>query len=391
MKRSLCGILILLFLLGAMNTAGYAVTENKKCNHEWKLVRLTEPTCTKGGKEKYRCSLCGDEKTEKLPALGHEWSLCTVLKAPTCTEEGIIRCYCSRDASHYKDETMEPLGHQWGDWITIKYADLTRPGKKQRTCERCGAVESKQTPPLIRRPDYDLTLMIFPEESVLRDISAEQLALSGSTGFPMEWTGAVANTGKKDLWIVKASDTQQQERIPLAAGEVLLLPFRFFVNASDFQLNQRSAEITLQLFGETEAGECVCQSKKYSGRVRLLPDAQQAIAPGLTLSQELVPASPPEGGYRAEDAVRFSISVANTGNASISQLEIRDFAGDEPMVLERLAPGETKTVVREHRITRADAIAGYLCWALTARAVPDGGGEAFSVSSDPLMIPVGAD
>lgn len=42
------------------------------CSHEYELVETKEATCEEDGRETYRCTLCGLEKTEKLKKLGHE-------------------------------------------------------------------------------------------------------------------------------------------------------------------------------------------------------------------------------------------------------------------------------------------------------------------------------
>ena len=126
----------------------------------WKLVSTTEPTCTASGKKVYKCEKCGEKKTERTDALGHDWSYCTVTKKPTCTEDGLLRCTCSRNASHVKEESMPALGHQWSEWTTRVSPGLTSSGTEERECSRCRAKETRRTAPLIQRKEYDLTLPV---------------------------------------------------------------------------------------------------------------------------------------------------------------------------------------------------------------------------------------
>ncbi|MFR3903904.1 CAP domain-containing protein, partial [Hominisplanchenecus sp.] len=44
-----------------------------RCEHHWDQGEIiTEATCTEEGEKKFTCSICGDEKTEKVSATGHQ-------------------------------------------------------------------------------------------------------------------------------------------------------------------------------------------------------------------------------------------------------------------------------------------------------------------------------
>ena len=107
----------------------FAQVKGDECPHQWVMVSTTPATCTESGHELYRCSLCAAEKRVTLPALGHVWSYCVTIKKATCTEDGLIRCYCARDNTHYKDSVEPARGHTWGNWHTTKQATLN--GVKQ--------------------------------------------------------------------------------------------------------------------------------------------------------------------------------------------------------------------------------------------------------------------
>ena len=52
----------------------------------WETV--SEATCTEAGARKHSCSVCGAERTESLPALGHAWGEGVVTAEPTASAEG---------------------------------------------------------------------------------------------------------------------------------------------------------------------------------------------------------------------------------------------------------------------------------------------------------------
>ena len=113
----------------------FAQVKGDECPHQWVMVSTTPATCTESGHELYRCSLCAAEKRVTLPALGHVWSYCVTIKKATCTEDGLIRCYCARDNTHYKDSVEPARGHTWGNWHTTKQATLN-----EALTQRCHGV-----------------------------------------------------------------------------------------------------------------------------------------------------------------------------------------------------------------------------------------------------------
>lgn len=78
--------------------------------HRFVETSRVEPTCTEGGTAAYACSVCGESRSEALPALGHDW----------------------------------------GDWETARESTEERPGVEQRTCRRCGQTEECELPLLVQ-------------------------------------------------------------------------------------------------------------------------------------------------------------------------------------------------------------------------------------------------
>lgn len=85
--------------------------------HRFIEASRADPTCTEDGAAAYACSVCGESRSEVLPALGHDWS----------------------------------------DWEAAREPTETEPGIERRTCRRCGETEERETPLLAqvdaRKPD----------------------------------------------------------------------------------------------------------------------------------------------------------------------------------------------------------------------------------------------
>lgn len=141
---------------------------------------VTAPTCEKEGEYTFVCSVCGEKfVTEeeilieiddipmkvtngKLPALGHKWEtnekylpeypenkdsahVWKVTKPATCTEEGEMQKTCER-CGIVETDKREALGHDWNDWVEVVKPNTKNNNKGlwTRTCKRegCKEVES---------------------------------------------------------------------------------------------------------------------------------------------------------------------------------------------------------------------------------------------------------
>lgn len=60
----------------------------------WEVI--SDATCTDAGARKHACAVCGAERTESLPALGHAWSEGVVTVKPTASAEGTRAFTCGR-------------------------------------------------------------------------------------------------------------------------------------------------------------------------------------------------------------------------------------------------------------------------------------------------------
>lgn len=105
----------------------FSLADTEHCEHKWSIDDIEDATCTKDGKKMYSCEYCYKQKTEKIPALGHEWDEGTVTKQPSVTEEGIRTYKCKRSGCK---ETK-----------TEKIAKLSKP--EQPSTEKPGTGETK--------------------------------------------------------------------------------------------------------------------------------------------------------------------------------------------------------------------------------------------------------
>ena len=388
-KKGIILFITALMVTGFFSAAAWA--EKKDCRHAWELVSRTDPTCTASGRKVYKCKLCGSKKTETVSALGHDWSFCTVIQSPTCTENGLTRCYCSRDASHVKDETIPALGHKWGEWNTVLSPGLTRSGREERVCERCLTAETRQTAPLIQRRKYDIAWFIFPEDPLV--IPVEQFSAEGLT---LEWTCAAANTGKKNLWLCSDGISSPDHRTFLAAGEVTLLPLRSIFSPDALaSAGENLLETGFRLWGENEAGTHVFESEPISRFVRIL-SSDSVELPGfsssfLEIRQNVPTDEEGKNGFLPGEYFRYSVTVSNKGGLALARVELRDSGSGEKTFLENLMPGEIRTVHLQKFVIRKDAVAGYLCWIITGTAFDPEGNVSLPVQSNPLIVQVRAE
>ena len=72
----------------------------------------TEPTETTPGVRTFTCAVCGEVKTEVIPATGahtHKWDAGKVTTAPTATTPG-VRTYTCTICGQTKEEVIPPTG-----------------------------------------------------------------------------------------------------------------------------------------------------------------------------------------------------------------------------------------------------------------------------------------
>ena len=154
-----------------------------RCEHHWDQGEIiTEATCTEEGEKKFTCSICGDEKTEKVSATGHQhteirnkkeatcketgysgdtwckdcgkkilsgqaiaktedhsWNQGEITKEPTCKEEGEKTFTCTI-CGNTDTKKVNATGHSYGAYKVVKEPTNKRKGLKSKTCSVCGKI-----------------------------------------------------------------------------------------------------------------------------------------------------------------------------------------------------------------------------------------------------------
>ena len=353
-----------------------ARTRGDECPHQWTLVSTVPATCTESGYELYRCSLCGAEKRETLAALGHALSYCVPIQMATCTEEGIIRCYCARDASHYEDKTEPAKGHDWGEWRVIQRATLNDWGVSERTCSRCGAVDKSMRRPLAFREPYGLTLLLSPLGPTVRRADDGALTLIQEV--------SLVNTGETDLFVREYSCQPGairvlDEPLQLRRGQTATFPLTCAFTAAELPAltGPAAGPLTLCFYGSLEAGASVCASNQVSWTPAL--SSETGVEP-LQLTQTLLSVSADPEGYQLTETLRGRVRVTNGGDEPLSHISLTSAAEPEPLLIEILAPGESRELDWAHAVTLEEAAAGFARVGWQVQGAP--------VASNDLVVPV---
>ena len=112
------------------------------CEHHWDQGEITtEATCTEEGEKKFTCSICGDEKTEKVSATGHQHTEIRNKKEATCKETGYSGDTWCKDCGKkiLSGQTIAKTeNHSWDAGKVTTEATCTEEGEKTFTCSICG-------------------------------------------------------------------------------------------------------------------------------------------------------------------------------------------------------------------------------------------------------------
>ena len=68
-------------------------------------------TCEDEGFRAFTCTACGEEKQESIKAIGHDFGAWSIVKAPTCTAEGIEERVCRNDSTHKETHLVQKTRH----------------------------------------------------------------------------------------------------------------------------------------------------------------------------------------------------------------------------------------------------------------------------------------
>ena len=121
---------------------------------DWTIVK--QPTCTEEGEREHTCSDCGLTLEEILPANGHSYGAWSTTKQPTCGEEGARERTCAVCGYTQTGRLPATGEHTYNAWVVFKEATCTAEGERRRTCTECGQTWAEAIPKLshVISPDW---------------------------------------------------------------------------------------------------------------------------------------------------------------------------------------------------------------------------------------------
>ncbi|MBR2025297.1 MAG: InlB B-repeat-containing protein, partial [Clostridia bacterium] len=194
--------------------SGSSAADN--CDHDYqpdqtRLDDWTEATCTKNGKQYYKCSKCLMPYTETIQSLGHQYVENVI--EPTCAKEGYTEKYCTNPGCNREPSVYNKVSatgkHDYdldGDGdddykYTILPTDYT-PGKEMKTCKVCNGSQYFSVEPLSMGDKALFNLLIdnylYKGETPFVNIAG--FGGSAVTSFYTICVGSNINDGKLDTY-----------------------------------------------------------------------------------------------------------------------------------------------------------------------------------------------
>lgn len=132
------------------NGDGWDEREVPALGHSWNTTVTKAATCTEDGEETSVCATCGETVTTVIPATGHS-AVAVADKPATCTETGLSgRTVCSVCNQVVNEGTVLPmLEHRVGVGVVIRAATCTTEGLMAFSCQDCGVQVSTETIPAL--------------------------------------------------------------------------------------------------------------------------------------------------------------------------------------------------------------------------------------------------
>ena len=117
--------------------------------HTFVFTKTVAPTCTEAGYDLYTCRDCGaTEQRNVKPALGHKWDSGTVTTEPTEKDPGTMT-YTRTVCGQTKTEVIPATGphtHVWDEGTVTVTPTETTPGVRTYTCTVCGKTRTEIIP-----------------------------------------------------------------------------------------------------------------------------------------------------------------------------------------------------------------------------------------------------
>ena len=200
------------------------------CDHAYVSRVTKKPACKKEGVKTYQCSVCGNQYTESIEALGHTYVQAGVQEA-ACTSEGFRLFKCMRCEDSYK-EKIAAAGHAYENKVIPP--SYTEKGDTLHSCKKCGDSYKDQFTNPLEQP------VKRPKATVIKSLKKYKKALTVSwkkvkdaQGYQIQY--ATSNTFKKAKSVtVKGAQITSRKIIGLKAKKRYYVRVRAYAgNGSD--------------------------------------------------------------------------------------------------------------------------------------------------------------
>ena len=124
-------------------------------------VVTIEASCGKPGVRSYTCTVCGEVKTEPIPALSHEYDKGVEVIEPNCAEPGVLTYIC-KNCGDIKSEEIDALEHAFGESTITKEATCKDEGEISVICTICGFREIVEKIPKTDEHNYQIKVVRKP-------------------------------------------------------------------------------------------------------------------------------------------------------------------------------------------------------------------------------------
>lgn len=169
---------------------GNLVEEGKviaKLEHAWDAGKVTvKATCTSEGTKTFKCTVCGSEKAEVIPAAGHGKTEVRNVREVSCSLEGYTGdIYCT-DCNQLisSGSVIAKKDHSWDSGRVIVQPTTTSVGTRIFTCQKCGTT---RTEPIAKLQQKGLT-----PGKVVKDKATNGVYKVLKDGFSVEFTKPVS-------------------------------------------------------------------------------------------------------------------------------------------------------------------------------------------------------
>lgn len=146
---------------------------------EGKIVK--DPDCVTAGEKEFTCLICGQKKTESIPALGHD-EVQHEAKAATCTEKGNKAYVTCTRCDYTTFEEIKELGHEYNDKCAcIRCGATNHMPNINCICDKCGEEAHGTREGNYCRHDEVIYFGSYPQTEVKDEtLSAKLTATAGS-------------------------------------------------------------------------------------------------------------------------------------------------------------------------------------------------------------------